>query len=111
MTKADPTERTECNEGPGPDGKDPRLTHPMLNMLVTCKNVTMAQAVELFPTFAAWYVRYPVVDKTGLTGGWDFTLSWSSGDFMPSFEGQSSPASANRKVRQIRMERCHFMTR
>ncbi len=93
MTKADPTERTGCNEGPGPDGKDPRLTQPILNMLVTCKNVTMAQAVALFPTFAAWYVRYPVVDKTGLTGGWDLTLSWSSGNFMPSFQGQSPSGS------------------
>jgi uncharacterized protein (TIGR03435 family) len=91
MTKADPTERTKCKEGPGPDGKDPRLAHPILNMLVTCQNVTMAQAGELFPTFAAWYLHYPVVDKTGLAGGWDFTLSWSSGDHMPSFGGQDSP--------------------
>jgi len=93
MTRADPTERTGCKEGPGSDGKDPRLTRPILNMLITCRNVTMAQAVELFPTFAAWYIRYPVLDKTGLTGGWDFTLSWSSGNFMPSFQGQSPPAS------------------
>jgi uncharacterized protein (TIGR03435 family) len=93
MTKADPAERTGCNEGPGPDGKDPRLTNPVLSMLVTCQNVTMAEAAELFPTFAAWYIRYPVVDKTGLNGGWDFTLSWSSGNFMPSFQGQNPPAS------------------
>ena len=25
MTKADPTERTLCKQGPGPDGKDPRF--------------------------------------------------------------------------------------
>ena len=93
MTKADPTERTQCKEGPGPDGKDPRPTHPVLNMLVTCQNVSMAQAAKLFPTFAAWYIRNPIVDKTGLKGGWDFTLSWSSGDLMPGIEGQSSPTS------------------
>jgi uncharacterized protein (TIGR03435 family) len=51
----------------------------------------MAQATELFPTFAAWYLHYPVLDKTGLEGGWDFTLNWSSGDHMPEFARQSPP--------------------
>jgi uncharacterized protein (TIGR03435 family) len=77
MTKADPTERARCDVGPGPADR------PIMNMLVKCQNVTMAQAAELFPTFAAWYLHYPVVDKTGLEGGWDFTLNWSSGDHMP----------------------------
>jgi uncharacterized protein (TIGR03435 family) len=94
MTKADPAERTGCKEGPGPDGKDPRLTHAILNMLVTCQNVTMAQAAELFPTFAAWYVRYPIVEKTGLQGGWDFTLSWSSGNFMTNLGGGQSSSNS-----------------
>ena len=91
MTRADPTERTQCKEGPGRDGKDPRLTNPMLNMLVTCQNVSTEQASKLFLTFAAWYVRYPIVDKTGLKGGWDFTLSWSSGNYMPGAGGPSAP--------------------
>lgn len=90
MTKADPAERTRCGMGPGPDGNDPRLTHPILNMLVTCHNVTMEQAGTLFPTFAAWYLHYPALDKTGLTGGYDFTLNWSSGDNMPINTGPSS---------------------
>jgi uncharacterized protein (TIGR03435 family) len=54
----------------------------------------MVQASELFPTFAAWYLHYPVVDKTDLEGGWDFTLNWSSGDHMPSFGGQAPPSDA-----------------
>src|SRR5579872_5343616 len=60
LTKADPTKRARCKVGPGPADR------PILNMLVTCQNVTMAQASELFPTFAAWYLHYPVLDKTGL---------------------------------------------
>lgn len=91
MTRANPTERTLCREGRGPDGKDPRLTHPILNMLVTCQNITMAQAGEEIPNFAAWYIHYPILDKTGLKGGWDFTLSWSSGDFMPAERGPGAP--------------------
>jgi uncharacterized protein (TIGR03435 family) len=93
MTKADPSERTRCAQGPGPDGKDPRLDHPIMNMLVTCQNVTMEQAGKLFPTFAAWYLHYPAVDKTGLKGGWDFTLNWSSGDHMP-VAGTQGPSDA-----------------
>lgn len=85
MSKADPTLRARCKVGPGP------AAQPIMNMLVTCQNVTMAQAAELFPTFAAWYLHYPVVDKTGLTGGWNFTLNWSSGDHMPDFAAQNSP--------------------
>lgn len=110
MTKADPKERTQCKEGPGPDGKDPRTTHAILNMLVSCQNVTMEQAAELFPTFAAWYVRYPIVEKTGLKGGWDFTLSWSSGNFMQNFSRQVQRPIRKVKLRQIRMGRCYFVT-
>jgi uncharacterized protein (TIGR03435 family) len=88
MTKANPTERARCNVGPGP------ADHPIMNMLVTCQNVTMAQAAELFPTFAAWYLHYPVADKTGLQGGWDFTLNWSSGDHMPPNVGGQGPSDA-----------------
>lgn len=93
LTRANPTERTLCKEGPGPDGKDPRLTHPILNELLTCQNVTMAQAAAEFPDFANYYLYYPPVDKTGLKGGWDFTLSWSSGNFMPDFNPGGGPES------------------
>ncbi len=34
MAKADPTTRTGCNEGPGPDGKDPRAANPVLSRLL-----------------------------------------------------------------------------
>jgi uncharacterized protein (TIGR03435 family) len=87
LTPADPKSRTNCHIGPGPDGKDPRTTSPILNMLLTCQNVTIDQAVEEFPHFAAYYLYYPPVDKTGLKSGWDFTLNWSSGDNMPGFNG------------------------
>jgi uncharacterized protein (TIGR03435 family) len=87
LTPANPASRTNCHMGPGPDGKDPRATNPILNMLVSCQNVTMAQAGEAFPNFAAYYLYYSAVDKTGLKGGWDFTLNWSSGDNMPGVHG------------------------
>lgn len=96
LTPADPKSRTNCHIGPGPDGNDPRMAHPVLNMLLTCTNVTMAQAAEELPHFANYYLYYPPEDKTGLKGGWDFTLNWSSGDNMPGFNpGGGSPQSQN----------------
>jgi uncharacterized protein (TIGR03435 family) len=78
LTPADPKSRTRCTEGPGPDGKDPRMANPILNRLMTCQNMTMAQLGEQFQSFADGYIYNTVVDKTGLKGGYNFTLSFSS---------------------------------
>jgi uncharacterized protein (TIGR03435 family) len=82
LQKADPAARTRWNEGPAPDGKDPRKTTPILGRLVTCQNVTMAQFAELLPGIAPGYIHNEVLDKTGLEGGWDFTLSFSGNGFQ-----------------------------
>jgi uncharacterized protein (TIGR03435 family) len=78
MAKADPTTRTGCNEGPGPDGKDPRVANPVLSRLLYCRNMTMAQFADRLPQLANGYVHAAVLDKTGLTGAYDFTLSFSA---------------------------------
>lgn len=77
MKKADPTNHTSCKEGPGADGKDPRLENPILSRLFSCQNMTMQQfAIEL-QTMGAGYLPGPVLDSTGLTGAYDFTLNFS----------------------------------
>jgi uncharacterized protein (TIGR03435 family) len=80
LRKADPLSRTRCKEGPGPDGKDPRTTSPVLNRLLTCQNMTMAQIGDELQRVAAGYIYSPVLDGTGVKGSWDFTLSFSSAD-------------------------------
>lgn len=80
MKKADPTERTKCFDGPGPDGKDPRKTEPVLNRLVTCQNMTSAEIAGELQHIAGGYIFGPVLDKSGLEGSYDFTLSFSSAD-------------------------------
>ncbi len=84
LRKADPENRTGCKEGPGEDGKDPRLANPAISRLVTCHNMTMAQFAEQLPNLANAqsamafaYLRSPVVDSTGLEGAYDFTLGFS----------------------------------
>jgi uncharacterized protein (TIGR03435 family) len=96
MTKADPTSRTHCIEGPGPDGKDTRLVTPVLNRLVTCQNITMPQLADQFRMIAGGYIYGSILDETGLKGGWNFTLSFSSVDRVRGADGPpgASPGGA-----------------
>ena len=101
MTKADPSERTRCKEGPGPDGKDPRAANPVLNRLITCQNMTMSQFAGMLQNLANGYIYTDVKDASHLEGGWDFTLSFSSiGNYqsgpatIPSAGGASDPTGA-----------------
>ena len=80
LVKADPASRTNCTEGPGPNGKDRRLATPVLNRLVTCQNITMPQLADQFRMIAGGYIYGSILDETGLKGSWNFTLSFSSVD-------------------------------
>jgi uncharacterized protein (TIGR03435 family) len=95
MAKADPTTRTGCYEGPGPDGKDPRIANPLLSRLLYCRNMTMAQFADQLPQQVNGYVHSAVLDKTGLTDAYDFTLSFSGiGILQNSLQGPSQPGGA-----------------
>jgi hypothetical protein len=78
MKKADPSSRTKWTEGPGADGKDPRNSNPAISRLVTVQNMTMSQLGEKLRYIAGGYIHNPVLDKTGLEGGYDFMLSFSA---------------------------------
>jgi uncharacterized protein (TIGR03435 family) len=95
MKKADPLSRTRCAEGPGPDGKDPRIASPILNRLVSCQNMTMAQIGDEFQRIAAGFIFSPVLDATGIKGSWDFTLSFSSADLVKGSAAGSGDATAS----------------
>lgn len=83
LQKADPANRTSCKEGPGADGKDPRLTFPARSRLVTCRNMIMAQFAAQLPAIANALntlnpmIRSNILDSTGLTGAYDFTLNFT----------------------------------
>ena len=93
LQKADPSNRMGCKEGPGADGKDPRIANPILSRLLTCQNMTMARLAELLPTLANGYVHTPVLDTTGLDGAYDFTLSFSAIGLLQS-GGPGGPGQA-----------------
>jgi uncharacterized protein (TIGR03435 family) len=78
LKKADPDNRTGCKEGPGADGKDPRIANPILGRLLTCQNMTLTEFGEQLQIQANGYIHTPVLNATGLTGSYDFTLSFST---------------------------------
>jgi uncharacterized protein (TIGR03435 family) len=78
MKKADPAGRTGFHEGPGADGKDPRIANPAAGRLVTAENMTMKQLAQNLAVMAGGYIRQSAVyDETGLEGAFDFTLNFS----------------------------------
>jgi uncharacterized protein (TIGR03435 family) len=71
MTQADDAERSSCRF-------DPNAPKPFPNvgMIDRCKNRSMddfAKDLEM----ANGYIDHPVVNATGLPGGWDFLLGWT----------------------------------
>jgi uncharacterized protein (TIGR03435 family) len=97
LKKASPNERTRCFVGPAQGEKDPRIDNPVLNKLRTCQGISMAQFAEQIQTMAPGYIKTPVLDKTGLAGAYDFTLSYSGPGklrgFGPSAADDSAAAS------------------
>ena len=84
MKKGDPAMRASWKEGPGPDGKDPRIASPILSRLVTFQNFSMAQLSEELQRIANGYIHNSIIDETGLEGGYDFTLSFSAAGLLQS---------------------------
>ena len=104
LVKADPSNRMGCKEGPGPDGKDPRMANPILSRLLTCQNMTMARFAELLPTLANGYAHTPVLDSTGLDGAYDLRSVSARSVCLPA----ASPA---RQRHRIPVGRCLCRTR
>jgi len=64
---------------------------------VRCRNITMAQLAAKLQAFAGQYVTRPAIDATGLTGAFDFTMSWSP----PHLVDQSTPSDPNGSISLI----------
>ncbi len=95
MTKADPAKRTRCYNGAPPGSAAAAKPQPFARQL-TCENVTMEQFGQMLPNFVGGYTRVPAHDRTGLQGGFDFTL-----DFSPIEQVQGprpEPGAANTGV-------------
>jgi uncharacterized protein (TIGR03435 family) len=70
MKKADPASRTSCKMVPTPAGA------PRGSQVFVCQNVTMAQFSDRLQNMIP-ELSSPVLDATGIEGGWDFTLTFT----------------------------------
>ena len=70
LKKADPESRIFCRRGPAPVGSAPG------SQMLTCQNATMALFAEQLAQSAPG-LNWPVLDATGLEGGWDFSVTFS----------------------------------
>ena len=73
MAQADDSERSGCKP-------DPNAPKPFTNIqtMIACKNTTMADLAQNLAQQANAYIDHPIVDATGLQGGWDFLIGWTA---------------------------------
>jgi uncharacterized protein (TIGR03435 family) len=77
LKKADPASRIGCKVENAPNAIAAGPL-PLPARLVTCQNITMAQFVDQLQALVpASYIRYPVLDATGIEGAWDFSFTFS----------------------------------
>lgn len=77
MTQAADSERMGCK----PDVNTSKVT-TNIQVRYTCKNTSMDELAQDVQSWAGAYIDHPVVDATGLQGGWDFQLSWTPKNFL-----------------------------
>ena len=86
MKKADPASRTSCKFAMAPPGSPPG------SQVLTCQNITMAQLAERLQGMSQ-ELTWPVLDATGIEGGWDFTLTYSRSFPMMAVAGRGGDAA------------------
>ena len=82
MKKADPASRTFCKNTSAPAGSPPG------SRVLTCQNITMAQFAERLQNMTQ-ELNWPLVDGTGMEGGWDFSLMFSQGAMTMAVAGMA----------------------
>ena len=89
MTQADDSERSGCKP-------DPNAPKPFTNiqMMIGCKNTTMTELAQNLQQQANAYIDHPIVDGTGLSGGWNFLIGWTAKAALqtPQATGPDQPA-------------------
>jgi uncharacterized protein (TIGR03435 family) len=59
----------------------------------TCHDVTMDSFVQILPGLAPHYIDLPIVNLTGLTGKYDFTLAWTPVQLLHSPSRSGNPGT------------------
>jgi uncharacterized protein (TIGR03435 family) len=71
MTAAKDTDRTGCKPAPNAPAPVPGIR------MTGCTNTSMSEFAESLQGMAPAYIDHPVVDETGIEGGWNFFIGWT----------------------------------
>jgi uncharacterized protein (TIGR03435 family) len=86
MTPAKDSDRTDCKPAPN-------APPPMPGIRMTgCTNTSMAELAENMGRMAPAYIDHPVVDETGIEGGWNFFIGWTPRGMLPQGDNSNQPA-------------------
>jgi len=86
MTPAKDSDRTDCKPAPN-------ATPPLPGIRMTgCTNTSMSELAENMQRMAPAYIDHPVVDETGIEGGWNFFIGWTPRAMMQQAENPNQPA-------------------
>jgi uncharacterized protein (TIGR03435 family) len=85
MTAAKDTDRTGCRPAPN-------ATPPLPGIRMTgCTNTSMGEFAENMQRMAPAYIDHPVVDETGIEGGWNFFIGWTPRSMMQPVDPSNQP--------------------
>jgi uncharacterized protein (TIGR03435 family) len=75
--------RLKAASGSLPDGCRQKQNSMVINgsvqkAIFNCGNITMADFAARLPSLGGTYISHSVVDRTGLSGAWDFTIEWTA---------------------------------
>jgi uncharacterized protein (TIGR03435 family) len=83
MTAARDSDRTGCKPAPN-------ATPPLPGIRMTgCTNTSMGEFAENMQRMAPAYIDHPVVDETGIEGGWNFFIGWTPRSLLPQVDNSS----------------------
>jgi uncharacterized protein (TIGR03435 family) len=77
MKPGNPANRASCTSRVAPGEKDPRTENPLVTQYMHCTNVTMDQFARELKGYSGAIVKTPVLNKSGIEGRYDLTLSFT----------------------------------
>ncbi|HWE53559.1 MAG TPA: TIGR03435 family protein [Bryobacteraceae bacterium] len=89
LTPAAESDRSACKSDPSVINPATRITGGL-----TCKNTSLAELADYLQNTAYLYVDHPLVDATGIQGGWNFTLGWTGKNYVEAARSQNPNAQA-----------------
>jgi len=85
MTAAKDSDRTGCKPAPN-------ATPPLPGIRMTgCTNTSMGELAENMQRMAPAYIDHPVVDETGIAGGWNFFIGWTPRAMLQQVDNSNQP--------------------